>query len=99
MPTLIPFFIWVIESGSNPVFVVVFTRVAYKIKMAYEKFRLAFIVVFVLLWLRRRRMERKRSLMARNIARRARILRFNTVQEEERAIFIDLYYIAFRLHA
>ena len=32
-------------------------------------------------------MERKRSLMARNIARRTRILRFNAVQEEERAIF------------
>ena len=32
-------------------------------------------------------MERKRSLMARNIARRARILCFNAVQEEKRAFF------------
>ncbi len=55
--------------------------------MALKVWPLSVFVVFVIMWLRRRRAVRLRSRMVEDMAAKARLLRFAAVQAEQREFF------------
>ena len=55
-----------------------------------EVWPLSVFVVFVLLWLRRRRAARRHTLMVEDMAARARILRFTAAQSQQRLFLYAL---------
>jgi len=58
--------------------------------MVLEVWPLVVFVVFVLLWLHRRRAARRRELMVEDMAARARILRFTAAQSQQRLFLYAL---------
>ena len=55
--------------------------------MALEVWPVGVFVVFVMMWLRRRRAARQRERMVEGLAAKVRLLRFAAAQAEQRAFF------------